>query len=56
MTGIHPEFGNITLKQLLATWVTHDLAHLLQISRTMTKQYKEEIGPWTRYFSVFEGS
>ncbi|MBS1598020.1 MAG: DinB family protein [Bacteroidetes bacterium] len=53
MTGIHPEFGHITLKQLLATWVTHDLAHILQISRVMAKQYKEEIGPWTKYFSVF---
>jgi hypothetical protein len=53
MTGIHPEFGDVTLKQLLSTWVTHDLAHLVQISRVMTKQYKEEIGPWPKYFSVF---
>lgn len=55
MTGIHPEFGNVTLKQLLSTWVTHDLAHVLQVSRVMAKQYKEEIGPWTKYFSVFGG-
>ena len=54
-TGIHPEFGKVTLRQLLATWVTHDLAHLLQISRVMTKQYEEEIGPWKKYFSVFGG-
>jgi len=52
--GIHPEFGEVTLKQLLATWVVHDLAHILQVSRTMAKQYKDEIGPWTKYFSVFE--
>jgi len=55
MTGIHPEFGDVTLRQLLSTWVTHDLAHLLQVSRVMAKQYKEEIGPWTKYFSVFGG-
>jgi hypothetical protein len=54
--GIHPEFGEVTLRQLLATWVTHDLAHLLQISRVMAKQYKEEVGPWTKYFSVFGGN
>jgi len=53
MTGIHPEFGEVTLKQMLSAWVTHDLAHLVQISRVMAKQYKLEIGPWTKYFSVF---
>ena len=53
--GIHPGLGEVTLQQLLATWVTHDLAHLLQISRVMVKQYREEIGPWEAYFSVFGG-
>jgi len=52
--GIHPEFGEVTLRQLLATWVTHDLAHLTQITRTMAKQYRQEMGPWTAYFSVFK--
>ena len=51
--GIHPEFGDATLQQLLATWVVHDLAHICQISRVMAKQYKEEIGPWIRFFSIF---
>jgi hypothetical protein len=52
-TGIHPEFGEVTLRQLLATWVVHDLGHINQISRVMAKQYEEEIGPWFKYFSVF---
>jgi hypothetical protein len=52
MTGIHPEFGDVTLKQLLATWVTHDLTHINQISRVLAKQYKEEVGPWVRYIGV----
>jgi hypothetical protein len=52
-TGIHPEFGIVTLRQLLATWVVHDLGHLGQISRVMAKQYEEEIGPWVKYFSIF---
>ena len=51
--GIHPEFGKVTLKQLLATWVVHDLAHLCQITRVMVKQYGQEIGPWIKYFSIF---
>ena len=51
--GIHPELGEVTLQQLLATWVVHDLGHICQISRVMAKQYKEEIGPWVKYFSIF---
>ena len=50
--GIHPELGEVTLKNLLATWVTHDLGHIAQISRVMAKQYKQEVGPWTAYISI----
>ncbi|MFN0108969.1 MAG: DinB family protein [Blastocatellia bacterium] len=53
-TGTHPEFGRITLEQLLATWVTHDLSHMAQISRTMAKQYTEAVGPWRAYLSVLK--
>lgn len=51
-TGTHPAFGRVTLKQLLATWVVHDLDHLAQISRTMAKQYAVEVGPWSEYLSI----
>lgn len=51
-TGIHPEFGEVTLKELLAAWVTHDLGHIVQVSRVMAKQYKEEVGPWPKYLKV----
>jgi hypothetical protein len=50
--GIHPEFGEVTLKQLLAAWVVHDLGHISQIVRVMAKQYKEEIGPWKQYMTI----
>ena len=52
----HPELGPVTLRQLLATWVAHDLGHILQIARVMAKQYRSAIGPWTRYLSVFNQS
>ncbi|MEQ9424723.1 MAG: DinB family protein [Cyclobacteriaceae bacterium] len=52
LTGIHPEFGKITLKQLLATWTAHDLGHIYQISRVLAKNYKEETGPWVKYLRV----
>ncbi len=51
-TGIHPSFGEVTLKQLLATWVTHDLGHLGQIVRVMAKQYTDEVGPWKQYMGI----
>lgn len=51
-SGIHPSFGEVTLKQLLSTWVAHDLGHIAQISRVMAKQYKEEVGPWWEYIPV----
>ncbi|QNJ99198.1 DinB family protein [Constantimarinum furrinae] len=51
-TGIHSEFGEITLHQHLSTWVIHDLSHINQISRVMVKHYREDVGPWKRYFSI----
>ena len=51
-TGIHPEFGETTLSQLLSTWVVHDLNHIGQIVRVMAKQYKEEVGPWQAYLKI----
>ena len=53
-TGIHPEFGSVTLRQLLGTWVAHDLGHIAQISRVMAKQYKDEAGPWTQYLRILQ--
>lgn len=51
-TGMHPELGEVTLRNLLATWVVHDLTHIAQITRVMAKQYKEGIGPWTNFFRI----
>ena len=53
-TGRHPELGVVTLEQLLATWVVHDLDHIAQVARTMAKQYGEAVGPWRAYLSVLK--
>ena len=50
--AIHPDLGEVSLKQLLATWTVHDLGHIAQISRIMAKQYKHEVGPWKKYLSI----
>ena len=50
--GMHPVLGAVTLRNLLATWVAHDLTHIAQITRVMAKQYKEEMGPWPEFFRI----
>ncbi|HKO82443.1 MAG TPA: DinB family protein [Chitinophagaceae bacterium] len=50
--GMHPGLGQVTLRQLLSTWVIHDLTHIAQVARVMAKQYKEEMGPWVEYFRI----
>lgn len=52
--GIHPAFGEVTLSQLLATWTVHDLNHLSQIVRVMSKQYQSAVGPWTAYLKILQ--
>lgn len=52
LRGEHPDFGPVTLRQLLATWVVHDLGHVAQIGRVMAKQYRDAVGPWEAYLPV----
>lgn len=51
-TGVHPDFGEVTMRQLLASWVVHDLGHIAQISRVMAKRYSTDVGPWIEYLPV----
>jgi hypothetical protein len=53
-TGKHPEFGTVSLSQLLATWTAHDLIHLAQITRTMARRYKDAVGPWRAYIKTLQ--
>ena len=53
--GLHPELGPVTLRQLLATWVAHDLDHVVQIARVMARQYSDAVGPWHQYLRVISG-
>lgn len=54
LEGEHPAFGPVSLRQLLATWVAHDLAHVAQTARVMAKQYREAIGPWREYLPIMD--
>jgi hypothetical protein len=52
LPGVHPSLGGVTLRQLLATWVVHDLGHLAQVARVMAKQYRAAVGPWEAFLPV----
>ena len=52
LEGEHPELGRVTLGQLLATWVAHDLGHVAQTARVMAKRYRDAVGPWRAYLPV----
>ena len=52
--GRHPDLGEVTLSELLATWAAHDLTHLHQISRAMAHQYREAVGPFQPYLGVMQ--
>ena len=54
LTGEHPELGTVSLRQLLATWVGHDLGHIAQVARVMARQYRGEVGPWRAYLPVMD--
>lgn len=52
--GKHPALGAVTLSELLATWVVHDLTHLHQLVRVMAHQYRGAVGPWSAYLGVLQ--
>ena len=55
LRGTHPELGSVTLGELLATWVAHDLSHVAQVLRVMCRQYGEAVGPWKQYLPLVNG-
>lgn len=52
--GRHPEFGQVTMAQHLATWTAHDLSHISQVVRAMARQYSTAVGPWQAYLSILK--
>lgn len=52
--GRHSEFGLVTLGNLMATWAVHDLTHLTQVARVMARYFKDEVGAWEPYLSIFD--
>lgn len=54
LKGVHPELGEVTLEQLISTWVVHDLTHIRQISTYLAKKYADNVGAWKEYLSILD--
>jgi hypothetical protein len=54
--GRHPTLGSASLAELIATWTTHDLTHLHQLTRLLAHQYRDAVGPWRKFLGVLECS
>jgi hypothetical protein len=52
--GLHPELGEVTLDQLLATWQAHDLTHLAQVGEVLAGRYRDDVGPWRAYLPALD--
>jgi hypothetical protein len=54
LTGIHPAFGSVKVRELISTWAVHDLTHIAQIVRVMAERYREDVGPWQEYLGILK--
>jgi hypothetical protein len=54
LTGCHPEFGVVKVRELLSTWVVHDLTHIAQIVRVMAERYRTDVGPWIEFLGILK--
>ncbi|MFC5613668.1 DinB family protein [Metabacillus niabensis] len=52
LSGIHPEFGEAKIRELISTWAVHDFTHIAQIVRVMAKRYSADVGPWKEYLGI----
>lgn len=50
--GLHPTLGEVTLRELLATWAVHDLDHVAQIFAGMAGSHGSDVGPWREYLGI----
>ncbi|MED1470683.1 DinB family protein [Bacillus salipaludis] len=54
LTGMHPALGKVQIRELLSTWVVHDLTHISQIVRVMAERYRTDVGPWIEYLGILK--
>ncbi len=51
-TGLHPDLGEVTMRELLATWAVHDLDHVAQVHAALAGSRDAAVGPWKAYLGI----
>ncbi|MGH2464855.1 MAG: DinB family protein [Candidatus Limnocylindrales bacterium] len=50
--GLHPALGEVTLRQLMASWAVHDLDHIGQVYAGLAGSHDADVGPWKAYLGI----
>lgn len=50
--GLHPQLGEVTLRQLLAAWSTHDLDHVQQVYASLAGSRDAAVGPYKEFLGI----
>jgi hypothetical protein len=54
LRGLHPSLGEVTMRNLLATWVVHDHNHVAQLQGALSAYYVDEVGPWRSFLGILD--
>lgn len=54
LRGLHPTLGEVTMRQLLATWVVHDHNHVAQLQGALSAYFVDEVGPWRSFLGILD--
>jgi hypothetical protein len=54
LRGLHPSLGEVTMRNLLATWVVHDYNHVAQLHGALSAYYVDEVGPWRSFLGILD--
>jgi hypothetical protein len=52
--GAHPQMGEVTLGQVVATWVAHDLTHLAQAGEVLARRHRDDVGPYRPFLPALD--
>ncbi len=47
-------WGKLSVKELMASWMVHDLSHIAKISRIMANRYETEVGKWSQHLDILK--
>lgn len=50
--GLHPQVGEVTLRQLLSAWTVHDLDHVQQIYAALAGSRDTAVGPFREFLGI----